>query len=374
MRTLAACAILLAASCGTDPGDAPSWGDDLGGKGGLLAPGADRIALVAATDFSSGTYAAFGLDAPFAPFGETGPAHSDVVVRCLPGAPLVVGRLGADNLTLLDPESLAPVAQVSLGAGANPQDAVAVDGRTIAVSLLGAAHLAFVDVPSFSVASVLDIAAFADDDGLPEAGPMLASRGRVLVALQLLDRRTPLWDPSGPGRVLVVDPVARAVTRSIALVSGNPAALAASPVDESVLVACSGKLGVPGDGGIERIDPEAGRSLGVLLAGADLGGDPMTMDADPGSAAVFLTVYTAKGGTAVERVRLDEDPPRVETLLESADYRFLFAAADDRGRLWVADRDLEHPGLRVFDADTGRELTDVPIDTVLPPYDLCFEQ
>jgi hypothetical protein len=69
MRKLAACALALFASCGTDPGDAPSWGDDLGGGGGLLAPGPDRIALVAATDYSSGMYAGFGLDAPFAPFG-----------------------------------------------------------------------------------------------------------------------------------------------------------------------------------------------------------------------------------------------------------------------------------------------------------------
>ncbi|MDD5309950.1 MAG: hypothetical protein PHU25_21745 [Deltaproteobacteria bacterium] len=374
MRTLTACALLLFASCGTDPGDASGWGDDLGHGNSLLAPGPDRLALVAATDFSSGMYAAFDLDAPFGPFGETGPAHSDVVVRCLPGAPLVVGRLGADNLTLLDPASLAPVAQTSLGTGANPQDVAAIDDHTVAVSLLGAAHLAFVDVPSFKVASTLDLSAFADGDGLPEAGPMLASRGRLLVALELLDRRTPLWDPSGPGRVVVVDPIARVVTGSIALGSGNPATLVASPVDESVLVACSGKLGVPGDGGIERIDPEAGHSLGVLLSGADLGGDPMTMDADPGSAAVFLTIYTESGGTAVKRVRLDEDPPRVETLIESADYRFLDAAADDQGRLWVADRDPEHPGLRVFDADTGRELTDGPLDTGLPPFDVCFEQ
>ncbi len=74
----------------------------------------------------------------------------------------------------------------------------------------------------------------------------------------------------------------------------------------------------------------------------------------------------------MRRVRLDADPPAVDTLVETTGCCLWDAALDDQGEIWVADGTLARPGLRVFDAASGAELTDAPLDVGLPPFSVCL--
>ena len=42
------------------------------------------------------------------------------------------------------------------------------------------------------------------------------------------------------------------------------------------------------------------------------------------------------------------------------------------GTLWLADRTLPDPGIRIFDTTTDRQLTARPIDVGLPPFAMTF--
>jgi hypothetical protein len=47
-------------------------------------------------------------------------------------------------------------------------------------------------------------------------------------------------------------------------------------------------------------------------------------------------------------------------------------ALNDRGELYVADRAITQPGLRIFRASDGTPLTTAPLDLGLPPFAIVF--
>jgi hypothetical protein len=44
----------------------------------------------------------------------------------------------------------------------------------------------------------------------------------------------------------------------------------------------------------------------------------------------------------------------------------------DGTELWLADRAMTNPGIRIFDVATDEELTEDPIDVGLPPFAISF--
>jgi hypothetical protein len=124
-----------------------------------------------------------------------------------------------------------------------------------------------------------------------------------------------------------------------------------------------------GDGGIERVDPEALASEGFIV----------TEDALGGTITDFVVV-TARRGYAIV---LDESlrnllvafDPQTGALLgrvfASAHFLSDVALAPD-GTIWLADRSLPRPGVRIFDAATGEPRRRGVLDVGLPPFSMGF--
>ena len=69
--------------------------------------------------------------------------------------------------------------------------------------------------------------------------------------------------------------------------------------------------------------------------------------------------------------RRQEKSDRYDSLTGDG-FTFADIELNDRGELYLGDRKLTAPGLRVFRASDGVELTTEPLDLILPPLEIVF--
>ncbi|RME28676.1 MAG: hypothetical protein D6806_02515, partial [Deltaproteobacteria bacterium] len=195
--------VVLAASCGPQ---------QLGGDFEI-----NYRALVVTTDYQTGSYAL--LEPESSPRTNIDVIHPDAVCRVdrKTESVFLVSRLGADAIEVLVPAMLNVLSEYSLGPGSNPQD-VAVSGGKLFVPLLARSELAVLEGSTGQRLEGVDLSAYADDDGIPEAAWAIAHRGKVYVALQLLDN----FLPTGRSLLAVVDPSTHVVEKVIELRGADP--------------------------------------------------------------------------------------------------------------------------------------------------------
>ncbi|MBU2502468.1 T9SS type A sorting domain-containing protein [bacterium] len=331
---------------------------------------------VLTTDYSTfGRVRGLQAGSPWTVGPERATVPGDAVGRHHDGLVYVVGRGAANVIQVYDPQDgFSLVREFSVGAGRNPQDiAFAADG-TAFVSCYDQAVLLEVDVEAGAVVATHSTAAFADADGIPETGWMAQVQDRLYVTAQLLDRGN-WYVPSGPGAILVFDTVQRTwVDMDAALPGVQPIVLTGADPYTSLdvfgaggslhaRVGCVGFFGLA-DGGIEEIDLGSGLSLGFVATEAQLGGDVTRFVA--GNGAIYALISDAAFVTSVRRWDLQSGS--LEVWATGAGYVFADLALTGDGMLLVADRTTGAAGMRVFDADTGQEITMSPDPTGLPPF------
>lgn len=343
-------------------------------------PGRAR-AVVLSTDFETGQLSSVKVARPHTVSRVQQPVYSDAVVRVESGRLFVLNRFFADNVQVLDPaRGLATVLQCSTGPGSNPHDIVVVDAHKAYVTRYAERALWIVDPGAPQTCAgfrtgAIDLSAFADADGIPEMDQMALADGRLFVTVQRLDRLRE-FAPTDQSRVVVIDTATDTVLGSIVLTGrnafGDSSRLAHEPGTGKLLVAEAGNIYRTGDGGIERIDPNApfAQAAEGFIVGEDaLGGsitDFVMVSATKGYAVVstesiknVLVAFDPSTGTATRRVLVRDG--------------FLpdIALAPD-GLLWLADQGLPAPGIRIFDPVDDRQLTRAPIDVGLPPFSMGF--
>jgi hypothetical protein len=309
--------------------------------------------------------------------------NSDAVVRFHDGLLYVVNRGGADNIQIVDPaRNYRTLRQFSVDNGSNPQDIVVVSATKAYVSRLASADLLVVNPadPDGLPRRTISLAAFADDDGLPEMARMEVVGPYLFVACERLTN----FQPVNPSVVVVVSTEADTVvdvdpatpgTQGIELAARNPfTAFAVDPAGPpstgGLLIGDAGAFGAL-DGGIERIDPVGLRSDGLVVSEVALGGDIADI-AWPSSARA----YAIAGD--FDSQRLTEWNPQtgavIDTLYTSSGFSLPDMELDGHGGLWVCKNPFppsaaDLPGLLVF--DTGADtLLAGPLDTGLPPLAL----
>ena len=123
----------------------------------------------------------------------------DPVVTYLEPHIAQINRLGTDTIRIYDPNTWgAPLLEFSVGSGANPHAVIACNDELWA-SLYGRAHIGrYIDGERVGE---IDLSAFADDDGIPEASDMIRIGDDVYVVLQRLNRND-RWTADPNGRVV----------------------------------------------------------------------------------------------------------------------------------------------------------------------------
>ena len=331
--------------------------------------------FVLTTDFSTGSTAFLAADAAEAEVNVLG-VHSDAVGHYHDGRVYIVNRLGQDNILVLDAlDWRVPLAQFSVGNGANPHDIEIVAPDKAYVSRYDAASLLIVNPQNGAEWGEIDLGAFADADGLPEVSQIVRVGDRLYLSCQRLDRNSG-WGPVDVSYLIVVDLASDTLVdmdldaegvQGIALSAANPNSMVA--VGEQIAVGVVAHFG-DRSGGVEIVDAGTNRSLGLAVSEEDLGGDITSMvlvDQNRG----YAVVADENFANSVRPFALSSGavgPP-----LENISGGFIPSLAVDGDRLVVADRgsfaDPASAGLKFYDAATGAFLRG-PIDTGLPPANI----
>jgi len=339
-------------------------------------------AFVLSSDFANvGSYSTITLEPPRRVQKDLGQTHSDAIGRVFGDRVYVVNRLGQDNVQVINPTSGATVSACSIGNGSNPQDIAFVDQNKAYVTRFQDGFISIVDptVPPTCQGfkrGRIDLSGFADADGNPELGRMVMVGTRLYVAVLRLDRDR-RFVPAARGLVAVVDTTTDTVIDvepdtpeldAIELVGENPFGMAYDAASNRVWVWESGNFFVTGDGNIEAVDPITNRIERIVATEEGLGGS-ITVVAPYSRERAFavvaddqfnnsLVAFSPLTGARLER-------------LHRADGFFPDVAVDGRGSVWLADRTLRRPGVRIFDASSGA-LIEGPIDVGLPPFNILF--
>jgi len=340
---------------------------------------ATDFAFVTTTDYSSGTGSVIWLDGSYATEKNVVDIHSDAVPRWYDGLIYVVNRLGGDNIQVLDPAAnFETVRQFSVGNGSNPVDIVFVSPTKAYVSRNNSTELWIVNPSTGAHTGTINLASFADGDGLPEMDRMVITGGKLFISIQRLDRNN-WWLPVSPSWLAVVDVATDVLvdcdpgtpgTQGVLLTGTDPfSPIQLNPWTGRLYVSCVGWWGAA-DGKVEIVNPATLASEGYIFTETAAGGDINDVEilsADKGYAIVtdasFNQMLVSFNPSTGERIaKLYEPGAYVLNDIELAPGRELF----------LCDQTTTNPGLRIWDTRTDTQITTHPIDVGLRPFEVCF--
>ncbi len=338
--------------------------------------GDQTTAFVVATDFETGSFGTVSFDDPPAitPVSQQRILNGDAVGRAFNGLVYVVNRFFGDNIQIIDPaQDFATTRQCLTGERSNPQDIAFVNTDKAYVSLAGGTEVLVVD-PSPSVGcddfilDRIDLADLADADGNPELYLMAVVGTRLYVEVQKLDQNN-FFTPADKGSLAVIDTKTDELVDEIVLTGQNPFGQTKGITvrNGALLVSQVGLFG-SNDGGIERVDTTSGIPEGFFISEAELGADILDFEMvsdNSGYALLSLSDFTNSV------VAFDvQQGAATATLISGESVSDI--ALNDRGQLFVAQRTLQRPGVRIFDTTDNSEVTTAPLNLELPPFDITF--
>ncbi len=268
-----------------------------------------------------------------------------------------------------------------LGADARLEDMVATDACTAYVTRRNATRLLRLDLCTGARADVVDLSAFADDDGIPDLGTMALDRGRLLVQIRRENENSESRFVA-PAYLAVIDVATEQLVDVDPLEPGVQAITLAgtAPKYRMQVVDAARRLFVCATGatfdagGLEIIDLDNLRSQGLAireadgLTGADLG--PIVMISPDRGYLVFTTDLTLSSHLHAFTLTGGVDPTPLHV---AVDYAVPALVYDDRsGALLVPQAGFNDNGVHVFSTATGARLTGKPIATGGRPTDLLL--
>lgn len=358
---------------------AAACGDDIDRSADGGVPGADAsgddgraTAFAVGTDFfSAGIASAIGIPGlDVVQNAVDGVASTDPVVRTMDGRIYIVNRFGADNVTVLDAASLQLVAQISTGAGSNPQD-VAADGDLLYVPTLAGPGVAVLDLarPDEGVVDTIDLSDL-DEDGEPNCHSAVRVGRRLAVVCGILNER---FRPRQRGLVAVIDLDGDSEVQQISLEHRRPfgfaLALTSGPMAGDILVPSAPRFLEPAAAGcIERVHiaGETPAGAGCLVDNEVMGGFAAGLAAGEDD-QLWIAVTTGFDpddyGPIGYAAAWDAEAGALSGPVTASDVRAMDVAVCPGGALAVSDSTL---GVRVYGA-SGDEMTRSPLDLGLPP-------
>lgn len=333
--------------------------------------------FVTTSDFTIGSSATLSGTPPTSACIPCLWVSSDTAARAFGSKVYVVNRYGYDNIQVVDATNgFQTIQQFSVGHGGNPQDIAVVTSSKAYVSRLGNKSIWVGNPVTGKISAEINLSAYADADGIPEAAKMVVVNNRLFVALQRLDSSN-WYVPTTKSSVAVIDTDTNAVKTIFDLTTKNPVTnLIYNVSDAKIYVGCAGayqSFGNPTpDGGVETITvvdtaTDTYTPNGLVIDENTLGGDVNALAVVSATQAYALV---ADASFANYLVRFNPTTGVKESTLLTTTAYIPDIALDGSGYLYLSDRDLHHPGVRVWDTATDTEIGG-PISTGLPPNALA---
>lgn len=374
MERFALVLILSASACGDNTRHAGDGGD---------GPGDEATAFAVGTDFATtGVASTIGVPSLTVTQGALAQAASpDPVARLGDGRVFVINRYGQDNVTAFDADGLSFVAQISTGAGSNPQD-VAPDGDVLFVPTFAGAGMVVLDLsdPDAGVVDTIDLSDLDPDDSIPNCHSAVRVDRQVVVVCGILDDDGALT-PRGRGKVAIVDADRREVTATLELDEEHPFGFAQVTPDGTVLVPSApdffGDLSAGGCVEEVRLDGDDGpASAGCLIDNAEMGGFASGLGYDSAGERLWLSVTTSFDpddyGPRGYAAAWDPIEGQLGGPTTPVDARPMDVAVCPTGHVALSEFGR---GVRIYQPGGDPELTSGPVDIGLPPVSnglVCF--
>jgi hypothetical protein len=290
-----------------------------------------------------------------------------------------------DNLTFFDVSGDAPrlLAQVSSKLDDEPRDSsgdprgyLALDDHRAYVTRLSKPRLLLVDPATGATTAGPDLAPYAGGAALPNPRAIALVQGRAWVMLERLS--DDLANPTTLGAVAVIDPATGGVDRVIDLPHADPVGKFAVR-GSRVLLACVGSYQAVGNGGVEQIDADS-FAVQTVVSETDVDGNIDAVAALDDDRLVLRLLPQAHDGLQLDQTTIAVYSLAARTLAPLVTvplYRLTEPLVGSDGRVYVGDRGdpqgARPAGVRVFDPNTGAEVTQMPVPVGLLPYDLTDE-
>lgn len=338
-----------------------------------------NYAFITTSDFMTGSVAIVAADTTLERRCNLNAVHTDAVARYFEGRIYVLNRGGADNVQVLESAAgFATLRQFPVGNGSDPHDIAFVSRSRAFVTRYNEEQMWIVDTNQGRRTGLIDFSWLADADGIPEMDHTLRVGNRMFVSVRRLDRNLPVPSPAGKSYIAVFDPFTEEFIDADPFTLGTQALemVATNPIGEMVLnpkvpVIWVPAAGVPGvnDGGLEIVNPATLESQ-LIVTESHLGGDISDVVPIDETRGVAI-VSDSNSNTLLVGFDLSA-PAIIDTLYAPGDFVLHDAELPRGGRIFVSDRSVARPGIRVFDATTWIQITNTPIDVCLPPADIEF--
>ncbi|MEM4258603.1 MAG: hypothetical protein QXL17_05570 [Candidatus Thermoplasmatota archaeon] len=319
-----------------------------------------------------------------------GPTQGDDIVRYFNGKIYVLNRFGYDRIDVFSAEEpYTYLYNFSTGTGTNPQDIAFISESKAYVTCYDSCDLLIVNPSTGDHLGTIDLSSFADDDGIPEMHRMLAlqfrGKHRVYVTVQRLNRSA-FYAPTDTSYLVEINADTDTVLHGIELEKTNPIS---TPFLDGyyVVVVCVGSWFDPADGGVERIHLFSNSAEGCILTEQEAGGNIINYDIYPryrgrrgcirmwieerfpvfakNRTEVFLVSDPLWNTHLVHRYTTDK---KIREIYGTSGYNLPDCAVSNNGFVFLCDRSADASGIRVFDARTGDQITQQPLQVgLLPP-------
>lgn len=337
---------------------------------------ASGVVLVTATDFATGFLAA--IDAQnFSATKDILQIYNDSLPRYSADdkATYMVQRLGSDSLLRLD--NLAGYQNVyekSVGAQSNPQDAAFLPGDRIAVTLLNRNFILILNRSTGAVVKEIDLSSYADSDGYAEISHALFANGFLYTTIQRLNRAATgsVWPPVGQSYLVKIDIATYQVLQSTLLTHTNPISrLHYHAARNTLLFAAAGFFysNAALDGACLEYDLATDTLLTPPITELEAGYEIADCNIRADGSGVFIGNDTNLNSVLGVFDATTHTLTRIAATLASSNggyfSDFLLHSND---KVYLADRNVFKPGVRVFSGVLLSEETASPIYTGLPPF------
>ncbi len=379
-------------------------------------PSKDAL-FVVTTDYSTGAFAVIDLHSLIPYTYELGLIHQDAEARVFGDLVYVVNRLGRDNIQILNPKNeYKTIREISMKSpydtgNCNPHDIVVVEPHRAYVSRYGEKTMWIINPQTGEKTGEIDLSAYAapDANGFPRMSTMYYHEPtkHLFITVQRLKAD---WHISSYSSILTIDVDETSgnfnnIIKEIKLQEETwglnatdpytnlrfvPAAMW-DPKDateeeknhDHIFVSCPGNFGFffELDCGIVAVDIQDMK----LAKGYDNNGYVLCET----TAGTEITEFVIKNGTEGYATTSDSQfkskllkfNPSTGTVTktirnDNGEFGYLWTLAIDRdsGMLFLCDRNIKDPGVRVYDTNDNDEEQNNgnPINVGLPPFDLQF--